>query len=106
MQTHMGKPLALVDNRTGHLMLLVDGQTLNTSIDSGIRCTIRRRDGKAFLDLSTHPDETSIGPFSETEAEKLQNCHRLTVALFSDGLVTRAREVSLVSPSVGETLSA
>ena len=88
------KPLALVDNKTGHLMLLIDARTLIAEIESGLDCCMREEDGRFILDLQTQPETTSIGPFSRNEAEKIRRCHRLTVAAFKDGIVTRAREVA------------
>lgn len=89
------KPLALVDNKTGHLMLLIDARTLTSDIDGGLPCSLRSDDGRFVLDLETAPEFTHIGPFNRSEADKIRMCHRLTVAAFKDGIVTRAREVSL-----------
>lgn len=89
------KPLALVDNKTGHLMLLIDARTLIAEIDGGLPCSLRSDEGRFVLDLDTRPESTHIGPFSRSEADKIRQCHRLTVAAFKDGIVTRAREVSL-----------
>ena len=95
MATALVKPLALVDNRTGHLMLLIDARTLVADIDSGMPCQIKLDDGRFILDVETQPQLTSIGPFSRNEVDKLRLAHRLTVAAFRDGIVTRAREVNL-----------
>lgn len=89
------KPLALVDNKTGHLMLLIDARTLSAELEGGISCALREDDGKYILDLDTQPEATHVGPFSRAEADKMRLCHRLTVAAFKDGIVTRAREVTL-----------
>lgn len=89
------KPLALVDNKTGHLMLLVDARTLVSEIDGGLPCSLRTDEGRFVLDLETTPEPIHIGPFNRSEADKIRLCHRLTVAAFKDGIVTRAREVSL-----------
>jgi hypothetical protein len=95
MASSLVKPLALVDNRTGHLMLLVDARTLETELDGGLSCRLRQDEGRFLLDIKTRPEATSIGPFSKSEADKLRLCHRLTVAAFRDGVVIRARELSL-----------
>lgn len=95
MTANWVKPLALVDNKTGHLMLLIDARTLVVDIDGGLPCALRAEDGRFVLDLDTQPEPTQIGPFNRSEADKIRLCHRLTVAAFKDGIVTRAREVSL-----------
>lgn len=95
MTANWVKPLALVDNKTGHLMLLVDARTLTSEIDGGLPCALRADDGRFVLDLQTSPEATHIGPFNRSEADKIRLCHRLTVAAFKDGIVTRAREVTL-----------
>lgn len=95
MTANWVKPLALVDNKTGHLMLLVDARTMTAEIDGGLPCALRADEGRFILDLDTRPEPVHIGPFSRSEADKIRLCHRLTVAAFKDGIVTRAREVSL-----------
>ena len=95
MSGMMVKPLALVDNKTGHLMLLVDGTTLQTELEGGMTCQLRQDDARFVLDLDTHPDITQVGPFNRNEAEKIRFCHRLTVASFKDGMVVKAREVGI-----------
>jgi len=99
MSSSWVKPLALVDNKTGHLMLLIDARTLLAEIDGGLPCSLRSDDGRFVLDLETLPESTHIGPFNRSEAEKIRLSHRLTVAAFKDGIVTRAREVSLRVPA-------
>jgi hypothetical protein len=89
------KPLALVDNKTGHIMLLIDARTLAAEIDGGMTCALRQDDSRFMLDIATAPEPTVVGPFSRSEADKIRLCHRLTVAAFKDGIVTRAREVAL-----------
>lgn len=101
MDSTLTKPLALVDNRTGHLMLLVDARTLAAELDGGLICQIRTHDGRFLLDILTSPVPICVGPFSRGEADKLRHCHRLTVAAFRDGIVTRAREVRLQDACVG-----
>ncbi len=95
MTNGLVKPLALVDNRTGHLMLLIDARTLSAELDSGMPCQLREDDGRYLLNVQTRPDAVVIGPFSRGEADKMRLAHRLTVAAFRDGIVTRAREVNL-----------
>ncbi len=101
MDSTLVKPLALVDNRTGHLMLLVDARTMSAEIDGGLNCHLRPHDGRYLLDIVTSPSAICVGPFSKSEADKLRLCHRLTVAAFRDGIVTRAREVSFQDAPVG-----
>jgi hypothetical protein len=95
MPNGMVKPLALVDNRTGHLMLLIDARTLGAEIDSGMPCQLKEDDGRFILNVQAQQQAVLIGPFSKGEADKLRLAHRLTVAAFRDGIVTRAREVNL-----------
>lgn len=95
MSANLVKPLALVDNKTGHLMLLVDARTLESEIDGGLPCVLRQDDGRFILDLETVPEHACIGPFNRSEADKIRLCHRLTLAAFKDGIVVRAREVAL-----------
>ncbi len=99
MAATLVKPLALVDNKTGHIMLLVDARTLTVEIESGLPCELRAEDARFFLDFSAMPDALTVGPFSRSEADKIRFCHRLTLAAFKDGIVTRAREVSLKVPA-------
>ena len=90
------KPLALVDNKTGHIMLLIDARTLTADIEGGMGCELQLDEASRYmLELATHPEPTLVGPFSRGEADKIRYCHRLTVAAFKDGIVTRAREVAL-----------
>jgi hypothetical protein len=103
MNVQLVKPLAIVDNRTGHLMLLVDARTLESELEGGVPCQLTQDQGRVVLNISTQPTATSIGPFSKQEADKIRFCHRLTVAAFKDGIVTRAREVSL-QPSSAEAI--
>lgn len=95
MTAMLVKPLALVDNKTGHIMLLIDARTLLAEIDGGMTCALRQEDNRFVLDIATIPEPTMVGPFSKSEADKIRLCHRLTVAAFKDGIVTRAREVAL-----------
>lgn len=95
MNAPLVKPLAIVDNRTGHLMLLVDARTLSSQIEGGAPCRLRQDQGRLMLDVDTDVEPVTIGPFSRAEVEKIKFCHRLTIAAFRDGIVTRAREVSL-----------
>lgn len=95
MSAQLVKPLAIVDNRTGHLMLLVDARTLETELEGGLPCQLAQDQGRVVLNIAMQPQAISIGPFSKQEADKIRFCHRLTVAAFKDGIVTRAREVSL-----------
>lgn len=99
MSATLVKPLALVDNKAGHIMLLIDARTLTADLDSGLPCELHTDDNRFTLEISTHPAPTVVGPFSRGEADKIRFCHRLTVAAFKDGIVTRAREVSLKVPA-------
>ncbi len=96
METTLTKPLALVDNRTGHLMLLVDAHTLESELESAIPCELLNEDNRHYIRLKTTPKDSMIGPFSKNEAEKIRLCHRLTIAVFADGIVVRAREVNFL----------
>lgn len=95
------KPLALVDNKTGHLMLLVDARTLGAQIEGGMGCSLIEVDGRHVLSVATPGDPLVIGPFNKSEADKIRYAARLTVAAFQDGVVTRAREVKLATEVAG-----
>ena len=95
------KPLALVDNKTGHLMLLVDARTLTAQIEGGMPCNLIETDGRHVLQVNTPGEALVIGPFNKGEADKIRYAARLTVAAFQDGVVTRAREVKLATEVAG-----
>jgi hypothetical protein len=99
MSATLVKPLALVDNKAGHIMLLIDARTLTAELDSGLPCELRSDDNRFLIEIGTQPAPTLVGPFSRGEADKIRFCHRLTVAAFKDGIVTRAREVNLKVPA-------
>lgn len=100
MNTEYVKPLALVDNKTGHLMLLVDARMMGTEIESGMPCHLNEVEGRFALVGNTRGTELAIGPFSKSEAEKIRYAARLTIAAFQDGVVTRAREVALTEAAI------
>ena len=87
MPNGMVKPLALVDNRTGHLMLLIDARTLGAEIDSGMSCQLKEDDGRFILNVQAQQQAVLIGPFSKGVADSGRVYRPGDTLSFNDGEV-------------------